>query len=95
MQNNNSNSQSCCNKKNNSSFKSKSSNTDCKLFTDGKTLNIIAASSANIIAGKFTNKEIEVLALFFATLSDSLSTIVATNLILEGENDSVVIDGII
>ena len=45
----------------------------------GKSLNLLAASAANLIAGNMTDLEISLLALFFSTLGDALGTIVAAN----------------
>ena len=58
-----------------------------RLFADGKTLNILAASAANAISGNLNNKEIELLAIFFSTLSDALGTIAAANYIIEENAD--------
>ena len=65
---------------------------NCSIFSDGKSLNIIAATSANLLANNLTNKEIEVLALFFNMIGDSLATIAAANLLISNTTSDVVIE---
>jgi len=67
----------------------KKNNKNCSLFSDGRSLNIIAAATASIIADKFTDQELSILALFFSILGDSLATIVTANELLE-ENGSTI-----
>lgn len=65
----------------------------CGLFADGKSLNILAAAYANVIADHFTTEELAVLAIFLTTIGDNLGTIVAANaLICNGEEESFFIE---
>jgi len=66
-------------------------NKQCKSIPDGRSINIIAASAANLISRNMTDKEISLLALFFSTLSDSLETIVAANLLISDNADEVIL----
>jgi hypothetical protein len=66
-------------------------------FVDGKNLNVLAAVTANVISDNFTNDELDILALFFTILGDSLATIAATNSMLcdNYENEPCYIEEII
>ncbi len=71
--------------------KSKKRRKSC-LFADGKSLNILAATTANIIADNFSNEELALLAIFITTIGDNLGTIVAANtLICNGNNENIFI----
>lgn len=67
--------------------KSKRHRKSC-LFTDGKSLNILAATMANIIADNFSNEEIALLAVFITTIGDNLGTIVAANALISNGNNA-------
>ncbi len=54
---------------------------------DGKKLNILAAAFANVISDNFNNEELEVLSLFFSSVSNSLTTIAAANVAAANKND--------
>ncbi len=78
---------------NNINAKKSNSNKSCPLFSNGQSLNIIAAATANVLAEQFTEKEIAVLALFFSTLGDALGTIAAANALLcNNEQDELFLE---
>ena len=56
-------------------------------FPDGKKLNILAAAFANVISDNFNNEELEVLSLFFSSVSDSLTIIAASNIAAANKNN--------
>ena len=64
-------------------------NCDCNLFKDGKSLNVMAATIANVVSEKFNNDELAVLAIFLTTIGDCLATIVAANALLNNGNNGV------
>ena len=74
------------------SSKSKNLQKNSCLLADGKSLTILAAVSANIIADNFTNEELALLAIFITTIGDNLATIVAANALLSSEEESFFIE---
>ncbi|MFA5659338.1 MAG: hypothetical protein WC900_08645 [Oscillospiraceae bacterium] len=48
---------------------------------NGKSLNILAAATANMLSENFTCDELDVLAIYFRVLSESLLLIVSTDCI--------------
>ncbi len=71
--------------------KTKKCNKSC-LFADGKSLNILAAATANIIADNFSNDELALLSIFMTTIGDNLGTIVAANVLINrNQNEEIVI----
>ncbi len=57
------------------------------IFKNGRCLTILAASTANVFAEKFTDDELVVLSLFFSTVGDALETIVAANAVMDCNDD--------
>ena len=69
--------------------KTKNSKQSC-LFVDGKSLNILAATTANIIADQFQNEELAMLSIFLSTLGSNLATIIASNALINASNNEVI-----
>lgn len=75
----------------------KCNNKSC--FSDGKSLNILAAVIANTLAENFEDNELAVLSLFFTILGESLSGIIAANALLsrnkEKEEEAIFLEEVI